>query len=89
VSYFIYTSPQEVQSSKGTPPCNWSLDRVWYRSLRREEFHLLPKEGVRLDPSFLVRWLNSETIQNHVGTLYRDFVPHLTMKMLERLPVIT
>jgi adenine-specific DNA-methyltransferase len=54
----------------------------------REEFHLIPKEGVRLEPSSLVEWLNSETIQNHVGTLYRDFVPHLTMRMLERIPVI-
>ena len=54
----------------------------------REEFHLLPKEGVRLDPSSLVKWLNSETVQNHVRTLYRDFVPHLTLRMLERIPVL-
>jgi adenine-specific DNA-methyltransferase len=53
----------------------------------REEFHLIPKEGVRIDPLSLVRWLNSETIQNHVRTLYRDFVPHLTLRMLERLPL--
>ena len=53
----------------------------------REEFHLLPKEGVRLDPSSLVQWLNSEAMQKHVRTLYRDFVPHLTLRMLERLPV--
>jgi adenine-specific DNA-methyltransferase len=55
----------------------------------REEFHLIPKEGgVRIDPLSLVRWLNSETIQNHVRTLYRDFVPHLTLRMLERIPLI-
>ncbi len=53
----------------------------------REEFHLLPKEGVRLDPSSLVQWLNSEAMQKHVRTLYRDSVPHLTLRMLERLPV--
>jgi adenine-specific DNA-methyltransferase len=54
----------------------------------REEFHLLPKEGVRLDIQALVEWLNSETIQNHVRALYRDFVPHLTLRMLERIPLI-
>ncbi|MGC8967363.1 MAG: TaqI-like C-terminal specificity domain-containing protein [Thermus sp.] len=53
----------------------------------REEFHLLPKEGVRLDPLLLVQWLNSEEMQAHVRTLYRDFVPHLTLRMLERLPL--
>ena len=53
----------------------------------REEFHLLPKEGVKLDPLSLVEWLNSEEIGGHVRTLYRDFVPHLTLRMLERLPV--
>lgn len=53
----------------------------------REEFHLLPEEGVRLDPLSLVEWLNSEKMQVYVKTLYRDFVPHLTLRMLERLPV--
>ena len=53
----------------------------------REEFHLLPKKGLRLDPSSLLDWLNFEAMQKHVGTLYRDFVPHLTLRMLERLPV--
>jgi adenine-specific DNA-methyltransferase len=54
----------------------------------REEFHLLPKEGVKLDIQALVKWLNSETVQNHVRALYRDFVPHLTLRMLERIPLI-
>ncbi len=53
----------------------------------REEFHLLPKEGIRLDIQALVQWLNSEAMQNHVRTLYRDFVPHLTLRMLERIPL--
>ncbi len=53
----------------------------------REEFHLLPKEGVRPDPLALVEWLNSPEIQRHIKTLYRDFVPHLTLRMLERLPL--
>jgi len=54
----------------------------------REEFHLVPKDGVKLDLRVLVEWLNSETIQSHVRTLYRDFVPHLTLRMLERIPLI-
>jgi adenine-specific DNA-methyltransferase len=54
----------------------------------REEFHLLPKGGVKLDSQALVEWLNSETLQNHVRTLYRDFVPHLTLRMLEKIPLI-
>jgi adenine-specific DNA-methyltransferase len=53
----------------------------------REEFHLLPKDGARLDSRALIGWLNSEAMQRHVRTLYRDFVPHLTLRMLERLPV--
>jgi adenine-specific DNA-methyltransferase len=54
----------------------------------REEFHLIPKDGVRIDYPSLVKWLNSEEMQKHVRTLYRDFVPHLTMRMLEKIPVI-
>jgi adenine-specific DNA-methyltransferase len=53
----------------------------------REEFHLVPKDGMKLDLRALVGWLNSETMQKHVRTLYRDFVPHLTLRMLERLPL--
>jgi adenine-specific DNA-methyltransferase len=52
----------------------------------REEFHLLPKQGVQLKPLALVRWLNSPVMQKYVKTLYRDFVPHLTLRMLERIP---
>jgi adenine-specific DNA-methyltransferase len=54
----------------------------------REEFHLLPKDGAKFDLHALVEWLNSEAMQRHVRTLYRDFVPHLTLRMLERLPVL-
>ena len=52
----------------------------------REEFHLLPKQGVQLKPLALVRWLNSPVMQEYAKTLYRDFVPHLTLRMLERIP---
>jgi adenine-specific DNA-methyltransferase len=54
----------------------------------REEFHLVPKDGVKFDLHALVEWLNSEAMQKHVRTLYRDFVPHLTLRMLERLPLL-
>ena len=54
----------------------------------REEFHLLPKGG-RMEVGDLERiaaYLNSPTIQEYVGFLYRDFVPHLTKTMLKRIP---
>ncbi len=54
----------------------------------REEFHLLPKEGTGLNPLSLVEWLNSDEVQEYVRTLYRDFVPHLTLRMLERIPLV-
>jgi adenine-specific DNA-methyltransferase len=54
----------------------------------REEFHLVPKDGAKFDLHALVEWLNSEAMQKHVRTLYRDFVPHLTLRMLERLPLL-
>ena len=52
----------------------------------REEFHLVPKiPGINL--SAVVRHLNGEEIQRYVRQLYRDFVPHLTMTMLLRVPI--
>lgn len=53
----------------------------------REEFHLVPKEGILTDLQTIVRYLNSELIQTHVKMLYRDLVPHLTMTMLKRVPI--
>ncbi|TBH17485.1 TaqI-like C-terminal specificity domain-containing protein [Thermus thermamylovorans] len=53
----------------------------------REEFHLLPKEGVRLDPEALVAYLNGPLVQAYYRGLYREAVPHLTRAMLERLPL--
>ncbi|MFN4180492.1 MAG: TaqI-like C-terminal specificity domain-containing protein [Armatimonadota bacterium] len=52
----------------------------------REEFHLVPKVG-NLDLQAVVRHLNSEPVQTYVHTLYRDFVPHLTLTMLKRVPI--
>lgn len=52
----------------------------------REEFHLVPKVG-DLDLQAIVWYLNSEPVQTYVRTLYRDFVPHLTLTMLKRVPI--
>ena len=52
----------------------------------REEFHLVPKVG-NLDLQAIVRYLNSEAVQTYARTLYRDFVPHLTLTMLKRVPI--
>ena len=52
----------------------------------REEFHLVPK-SVGIDLLRVAEWLNSAPVQHYVRSLYRDFVPHLTLRMLERIPV--
>lgn len=55
----------------------------------REEFHLVTK-GSRLglaEQRAIVEYLNSEPVQKHVYTLYRNVVPHLTKPMLERIPI--
>ncbi len=53
----------------------------------REEFHLLPKEGVGVDLPGLLTYLNGPEAQAHYRGLYREVVPHLTRAMLERFPV--
>lgn len=53
----------------------------------REEFHLLPKAGVRVDPEGLVAYLNGLEVQAYCRGLYREVVPHLTREMLLRIPV--
>jgi adenine-specific DNA-methyltransferase len=52
----------------------------------REEFHLVSKrEGI--DIQGVVDYLNEAVVQQNVQTLYRDFVPHLTRTMLQRVPI--
>ena len=52
----------------------------------REEFHLIPRtEGIDLEK--VAAYLNSESVQAYMYTLYRDFVPHVTRTMLKRLPL--
>lgn len=53
----------------------------------REEYHLIPREGVQPDWTALERYLNSEPIQDYLKTLYRDFTPHLTKTMLGRVSI--
>jgi adenine-specific DNA-methyltransferase len=52
----------------------------------REEFHLVPR-WPDLNLQLIVDYLNSERVQSYLATLYRDISPHLTMRMLEALPV--
>lgn len=52
----------------------------------REEFHLIPKYN-RMNLQRIVDYLNDDRLQYHMRTLYRDFVPHLTRTMLQRVPV--
>ncbi|MEN3001896.1 MAG: TaqI-like C-terminal specificity domain-containing protein [Armatimonadota bacterium] len=53
----------------------------------REEYHLVPREGVQVDWGALERYLNGERIQMYLQALYRDFTPHLTKTMLQRVPL--
>jgi adenine-specific DNA-methyltransferase len=82
---FFYTFPHIVVGhTKGTRVVA-ALDNRCYPW--REEFHLVPKVS-GLDLSAIVKHLNSEPIQRYVRQLYRDFVPHLTMTMLVRVPIL-
>jgi adenine-specific DNA-methyltransferase len=53
----------------------------------REEYHLIPRDGVQVDWAALERYLNSDRIQEYLQELYRDFTPHLTKTMLQRVPI--
>jgi adenine-specific DNA-methyltransferase len=81
---FFYAFPHIVVGhTKGTRVVAALDDRCYPW---REEFHLIPKvSGLNL--SAIVKHLNSDPIQRYVRQLYRDFVPHLTMTMLVRVPI--
>ncbi|MGC8785152.1 MAG: Eco57I restriction-modification methylase domain-containing protein [Armatimonadota bacterium] len=53
----------------------------------REEYHLVPRQGVLVNWASLECYLNSEQVQLYLQKLYRDFTPHLTKAMLERIPL--
>ncbi len=81
---FFYAFPHIVVGhTKGTRVVS-ALDERCYPW--REEIHLVPKDG-EVDARALIGYLNSEPVQKHLWTLYRDFVPHLTITQLKRLPV--
>lgn len=52
----------------------------------REEFHLVPKVS-NINIYKITDYLNSDLLQEYVSFLYRDFVPHLTLAMLKRIPI--
>jgi adenine-specific DNA-methyltransferase len=52
----------------------------------REEFHLIPKVA-GIDLRAVAEYLNSERVQRYMQALYRDFVPHLTSAMMQRVPL--
>jgi len=81
---FFYGFPHIVVGHTKGPRVVAALDDRCYPW--REEFHLVPKIS-GLDLAAIVGYLNSEPIQRYVRQLYRDFVPHLTMTMLVRVPI--
>lgn len=80
----FYASPHIVVAhTKGTRVVA-AVDRRCYPW--REEFHLVPTVAIA-DLDAVVAHLNSEGMQQHTHSLYRDFVPHLTATMLRLLPI--
>jgi adenine-specific DNA-methyltransferase len=53
----------------------------------REEYHLTPSKSVQVNWAALEEHLNSERVQEYLQVLYRDFTPHLTKTMLQRVPL--
>ena len=53
----------------------------------REEYHLVPREGISVDWIALEQYLGSEIIQEYLHEVYRDVSPHLTKTVLRRIPV--
>ena len=81
---FFYGFPHIVVGHTKGPRVVAALDEKCYPW--REEFHLIPKIP-HLSLSSIVQYLNSHPVQIYVQTLYRDFVPHLTLPMLKRVPI--
>ena len=54
----------------------------------REEFHLIPKKPLcRETIEKIVEYLNSDLVSCFIYKMYRNFVPHLTLKMLGEIPI--
>ncbi|GIW60477.1 MAG: modification methylase TthHB8I [Patescibacteria group bacterium] len=52
----------------------------------REEYHLIPKNKT-IPLETIAQYLNSDDIQTYLKHTYRDFTPHLTKSMLEKIPL--
>ncbi len=53
----------------------------------REEYHLVPKDGVSVDWFALEEYLNGDTVQEYLSDVYRGISPHLTKSVLQKVPV--
>jgi adenine-specific DNA-methyltransferase len=53
----------------------------------REEYHLVPKDGISADWFVLEQYLNSDMVQEYLQDIYRDISPHLTKSVLQKIPV--
>jgi adenine-specific DNA-methyltransferase len=53
----------------------------------REEYHLIPKDGISVDWLALERYLNGDIVQEYLQDVYRDISPHLTKSVLQKIPV--
>ena len=53
----------------------------------REEYHLIPKNGIFVDWFALEQYLNSDIVQEYLCDVYRDISPHLTRSVLLKIPV--
>lgn len=52
----------------------------------REELHLICKNK-DVDLERVADYLNSSKVQSYLRNLYRDFIPHLTILMLSKIPI--
>ena len=53
----------------------------------REEYHLIPKDGISVDWFALERYLNGDVVQEYLHDVYRETSPHLTKSVLQKVPV--
>jgi len=53
----------------------------------REEYHLVPKDGISVDWFALEQYLISDIVQEYLCDVYRDISPHLTKSVLQKIPV--
>jgi adenine-specific DNA-methyltransferase len=54
----------------------------------REEYHLVPKDGISVDWFALEQYLISDIVQEYLCDVYRDISPHLTRSVLQKIPLV-